>query len=262
MRKLVAALFLALAALALPQRAMAQAGAPVALDAVIEDLVAASRILANEGVLDAYGHVSVRHPTDPNRYLMARSLAPALITAADTLQFDLNSKPVTPTEQRLFTERYIHGSIYQARPDVKAVVHSHSPAVIPFGISDVPLRPVFHLGAFLYGGVPVFEISEFTNDGEMLIRDAKLGDALAKTLGDKRVALMRGHGNVVVGPTLQHAVFRAIYTEVNARLQATAIGLGGKVRYLSDAEGDNVTNRQPGNIWRAWELWKERVKGK
>ena len=253
---------IAFAGLMLPQRATAQSPAVTALSeaAAIQDLVLASRILANEGVLDAYGHVSIRHPTDPSRYLMARSLAPALITAADILEFDLNSKPLKPTEQRLFTERFIHGSIYQARPDVKAVVHSHSPTVIPFGISDVPLRPVFHLGAFLYGGVPVFEISEHTGDGEMLVRDAKLGDALAKTLGPKIVALMRGHGNVVVGPTLQHAVFRAVYTEVNARLQATAIGLGGKVRYLSDKEGDYVTNRQPGNIARAWELWKARVK--
>jgi HCOMODA/2-hydroxy-3-carboxy-muconic semialdehyde decarboxylase len=228
--------------------------------AAIQDLALASRILANEGVLDAYGHVSVRHPTDPNRYLMARSLPPALITATDILMFELDSKPVKPTDQRLFTERFIHGAIYQARPDVKAIVHSHSPTVIPFGISDVPLRPVFHLGAFLYGGVPVFEISEFTSDGEMLIRDQRLGDAVAKTLGNKIVVLMRGHGNVVVGPTLQHAVFRAIYTEVNARLQAIAMGLGGKVRYLSDVEGDNVTNQQPGNIARAWALWKERAK--
>ncbi|MEA2871889.1 MAG: hypothetical protein QOH67_1865 [Hyphomicrobiales bacterium] len=152
MRKLVAALFFALAALALPpaQRVAAQTSNAVtalAEAAAMQDLVLASRILANEGVLDAYGHVSIRHPTDPSRYLMARSLAPALITAADILEFDLNSKPLKPTEQRLFTERFIHGSIYQARPDVKAVVHSHSPTVIPFGISDVPLRPVFHLGS-------------------------------------------------------------------------------------------------------------------
>lgn len=139
-------------------------------------------------------------------------------------------------------------------------MHSHSPTVIPFGVSGVPLRPVFHLGAFLYGGVPVFEISDFTKDGEMLVRNAPLGEALAKTLGDKIVVLMRGHGNVVVGPSLRHAVFRAIYTEVNARLQTVAIGLGGKVRYLTDIEGDNVTNQQPGNIDRAWELWKARVK--
>src|SRR5947209_3083480 len=204
--------FLVFAALAAPQRALAQG-----VDAAIADLALANRILANEGVLDAYGHVSIRHPADPNRYLLSRSLAPALITAADIVEFDLDSKPVTPTQARLFTERFIHGSIYQARPDVKAIVHSHSPAVIPFGVSDVPLKPVFHLGAFLYGGVPVFEISQFTDDGEMLIRDARLGDALATSLGGKIVVLMRGHGNVVVGPTLQHAVFRAIYTEVTAR---------------------------------------------
>jgi ribulose-5-phosphate 4-epimerase/fuculose-1-phosphate aldolase len=228
--------------------------------AAIQELPLASRILANEGVLDAYGHVSIRHPADPDRYLMARSLPPALITAADILAFDRDSKPVKPTDQRLFTERYIHGEIYKARPDVKAIVHSHSPTVIPFSVSDVPLRPVFHLGAFLYGGVPVFEIGDVTKDGEMLVRNATLGAALAKTLGDKIVVLMRGHGNVVVGPSLRHAVFRAIYTEVNAKLQTTAIGLGGKVRYLSDIEGDNVTNQQPGNIDRAWELWTARVK--
>ena len=257
LRPIIVVALAGLAALAFSQRAQAQ----FPVDArVVDDLVLASHILANEGVLDAYGHVSIRHPTNPNRYLMARSRAPALITAADILEFDLDSNPVTPTQARLFTERFIHGSIYRARPDVSAVVHSHSPTVIPFGISDVSLKPVFHLGAFLYGGVPVYEISEHTNDGEMLVRDARLGDALAKTLGDKIVALMRGHGNVVVGPSLQHAVFRAIYTEVNARLQTVAIGLGGKVRYLSDAEGDNVTNKQPGNIARAWDLWKERVK--
>ena len=258
LKPIVVLVLAGLAGFAFPHRAQAQV---VPVDAaVIGDLVLASHILANEGVLDAYGHVSIRHPTNPNRYLMARSRAPALITAADILEFDLDSNPVTPTQARLFTERFIHGSIYRARPDVKAVVHSHSPTVIPFGISDVSLKPVFHLGAFLYGGVPVYEISEYTSDGEMLVRDARLGDALAKTLGDKIVALMRGHGNVVVGPSLQHAVFRAIYTEVNARLQTVAIGLGGKVRYLSDAEGDNVTNKQPGNIARAWDLWKERAK--
>jgi len=241
--------------------ATAQQASPALSEAAaIEDLALASRILANEGVLDAYGHVSIRHPSDPSRYLMARSLPPALITPADILAFDLASKPVTPTDKRLFTERYIHGAIYQARPDVKAIVHSHSPTVIPFGVSDVKLRPVFHLGAFLYGGVPVFEIGDFNKEGEMLVRNAALGEALAKTLGDKIVVLMRGHGNVVVGASLHQAVFRAIYTEVNAKLQATAIGLGGTVRYLSDIEGDNVTNRQPGNIERAWALWKARMK--
>jgi ribulose-5-phosphate 4-epimerase/fuculose-1-phosphate aldolase len=245
----------------IPNAAFAQSPVAALSEATaIQELALASRILANEGVLDAYGHVSIRHPADPNRYLMARSLPPALITPADILVLDLDSKPVKPADQRLFTERYIHGEIYKARPDVKAIVHSHSPTVIPFGVSDVPLRPVFHLGAFLYGGVPVFEIGDFTKDGEMLVRNPALGQALAKTLGGRIVVLMRGHGNVVVGPSLRHAVFRAIYTEVNARLQTVAIGLGGKVRYLSDIEGDNVTNQQPGNIDRAWELWTARVK--
>src|SRR6476660_410259 len=169
-----AALLLILALGTASPNANAQSAAPPADAAAIEDLALASRILANEGVLDAYGHVSIRHPGDPNRYLMARSLAPALIGPSDILEFHLDSKTVKPTEQRLFTERFIHGAIYQARPDVKAIVHSHSPTVIPFGISDVPLRPVFHLGAFLYGGVPVFEISDFTKDGEMLARNAAL----------------------------------------------------------------------------------------
>jgi HCOMODA/2-hydroxy-3-carboxy-muconic semialdehyde decarboxylase len=252
MKSMVALLTSVLLAVTVMRPASAQPAASSGEAAVIQELAMASRILANEGVLDAYGHVSMRHPTDPSRYLMARSLAPALITAGDVLEFDLASTPVKPTQARLFTERFIHGSIYQARPDVKAIVHSHSPTVIPFGVSDVPLRPVFHLGAFLYGGVPVYEISEHTADGEMLVRNGKLGDALARTLGDR----------IVVGPSLQHAVFRAIYTEVNARLQTTAIALGGKVRYLSDVEGDNVTNRQPGNIARAWELWKDRVERK
>ncbi len=246
----------------LPQCAGAQSAAPPGEAAAIQELATASRILANEGVLDAYGHVE-RPPPDRSEPLPDGALAgPRADHRGRRPRFDLASRPVKPTEQRLFTERFIHGSIYQARPDVKAIVHSHSPTVIPFGISDVPLRPVFHLGAFLYGGVPVYEISEHTGDGEMLVRNGKLGDALARTLGDRIVVLMRGHGNVVVGPSLQHAVFRAIYTEVNARLQTIAIGLGGKVRYLSDAEGDNVTNRQPGNIARAWELWKERAERK
>jgi ribulose-5-phosphate 4-epimerase/fuculose-1-phosphate aldolase len=239
------------------------APAPAPADAaVIEDLVLASRILANEGVLDAYGHVSIRHPKDTNRYLMARSLAPALIAAKDILEFDLDSNPISPTQQRLFTERFIHGAIYKLRPDVMAIVHSHSPGVIPFGISSVPLRPVFHLGAFLYPGVPVFEIRDAGGVTDMLVRDNNLGDALANTLGDKHVVLMRGHGDVVVGPSIQHAVFRAIYTEVNARLQTQALALGGTIKYLSPEEGDMITNVRPGNIGRAWDLWKSKLAGK
>jgi len=231
--------------------------------ALIEDLVAASRILAAEGILDGYGHVSVRHPSHPERYLMSRSLAPALVSASDILELDLDSNPVDGRGRTLFRERFIHGTIYRARPDVQAVVHSHSPTVIPFGITDVPLKPTFHMAAFLYAGVPVYEIREESGFTNMLVDDNARGRALAATLGDKPVALMRGHGNVVVGPTLPHAVFRAIYTEVNARQQtvAMAIAQGGPVKYLAPEEGDIITNKKPGDIGRAWQLWKSKVMG-
>lgn len=232
--------------------------------ALIEDLVAASRILAGEGILDGYGHVSVRHPGNPERYLMSRSLAPALVTADDIMELDLDSNPVDARGRTMFRERFIHGTIYLARADVHAVVHSHSPTVIPFGITDVAMRPTFHMAAFLSVGVPVYEIREASGFTNMLVDDNERGRALAATLGDKPVALMRGHGNVVVGPSIQHAVFRAIYTEVNARQQTVAIAIadGGAIRYLAPEEGDIITNKKPGDIGRAWQLWKSKVMGR
>jgi HCOMODA/2-hydroxy-3-carboxy-muconic semialdehyde decarboxylase len=242
------------------------AAAPVSAGPVdpasIEDLVAASRILAAEGVLDGYGHVSTRHPARSDRYLMSRSLAPALVTADDIMELDLESNPVDPRGRTMFRERFIHGMIYRARPDVTAVVHSHSPAVIPFGITQVPMKPTFHMAAFLYDEPPVFEIRDVAGWTNMLITSNQLGEALARTLGAKSVALMRGHGNVVVGPSLPIAVFRAIYTEVNARLQTSAIGLGGPINYLSPEEGDIITNKHPGDVGRAWTLWKTKALGK
>lgn len=227
----------------------------------IEDLVAASRILAAEGVLDGYGHVSMRHPGHGERYLMSRSLAPALVTADDIMELDLDSNAVDGRDRTMFRERFIHGMIYRARPDVTAVVHSHSPAVIPYGITTVPMRPTFHMAAFLYQEPPVFEIRDVAGWTNMLITSNERGQALADTLGDKPVALMRGHGNVVVGPTLPIAVFRAIYTEVNARLQTTAHMLGGPVNYISPEEGDIITNKHPGDVGRAWNLWKTKALG-
>jgi HCOMODA/2-hydroxy-3-carboxy-muconic semialdehyde decarboxylase len=229
--------------------------------AQIEDLVAASRILATEGVLDGYGHVSMRHPGHAERYLMARSLAPALVTADDIMELDLESNPVDQRGRTMFRERFIHGMIYRARGDVMAVVHSHSPAVIPYGITTVPMKPTFHMAAFLYQEPPVFEIRDVAGWTNMLITSNKLGAALADTLGDKPVALMRGHGNVVVGPTLPIAVFRAIYTEVNARLQTTAHMLGGPINFISPEEGDIITNKIPGDVGRAWNLWKTKAMG-
>ena len=237
-------------------------GGPVA-PAAIEDLVAASRILAAEGVLDGYGHVSMRHPQRADRYLMARSLAPALVTSDDIMELDLDSNAVDGRGRTMFRERFIHGMIYRARPDVMAVVHSHSPAVIPYGITDVPMRPTFHMAAFLYDQPPVFEIRDVAGWTNMLITSNELGTALANTLADKSVCLMRGHGNVVVGPTLPIAVFRAIYTEVNARLQTTAITLagGGPINYLAPEEGDIITNKSKGDVERTWKLWKTKALG-
>ncbi len=228
---------------------------------VIEDLVAASRILDNESVLDAFGHVSARHPNNVNRYLMSRNLAPELVTTLDIMEYEVEtSNPVDAGARPVFLERFIHGAIYRARPDVHAVVHSHSPSVIPFSIvSSVPLRPVYLMSGFLHAGVPVYEIRNDAGLSDMLIRNVELGGALARILGDKAVALMRGHGNVVVGSTIPLAVYRAIYTETNARLQMQALSLGGPVTYLDPEEGRKIESALATQVRRPWELWKKKV---
>src|SRR6202048_1492993 len=211
----------------LPQ-ARAQIPAPASgIDAALsEDIVIGSRVLAEFGVLDGFGHVSARSPTDPNHFLMSRSLAPALVTADDIMEFDLDGNAVDARGRSVFLERFIHSEIYRARPDVMSVVHSHSPGVIPFGVSKVPLRPMYHNPSFLAGGIPVWDIRKDFGETDMLVRDPALGKSLAQTLGDKPVVLMRGHGDVAVGPSVKMAVFRAYYTDVNARLQARAVSLG------------------------------------
>ena len=228
--------------------------------ALIGDLVAANHILVTEGVLDAFGHVSVRHPGDSERFLMGRSLAPQLVTSSDIVEYDLDGDPIgAPAHFTHFLERFIHAEAYRARPDVKAVVHSHSPSVIPFGVTQHPLRPIYHMSSFLSPGVPVFEIRDVAGMTNLLISDGRLGKALAETLGDKSVALMRGHGDVVVARSLPMAVFRAIYTEINARLQMQAAALGGPINFLTPEEGEKSTNTMEQVHGRAWELWKRRV---
>jgi HCOMODA/2-hydroxy-3-carboxy-muconic semialdehyde decarboxylase len=230
--------------------------------ALLEDLAVAYRILATEGVIDAYGHVSIRHPNNPNRYLMSRSLGPALVTAADIMEFDIDSNPIDPRGRNAVLERFIHGEIYRARPDVMVVVHSHAPSVIPFSITQVPLRPVFHMATFLWEGVPIWD-SRSVKDPEaatLLVRNRTIGRSLAEKLGNKRVALLRGHGNVVVGPNLPMTVRQTIYTEVNAKMQLEALALGGPVTYISDEEGAAV-DKNPGDIMRGWELWKRKALG-
>jgi len=244
------------------QTATAPASAGPADPRLIEDLVAANRILAAEGVLDGWGHVSVRHDRDKNRYLLSRARAPELVTADDIIEFDLDSNPVDARGRSLYTERFIHGEIYKARPDVVAIVHTHAPALIPFGISKVPLQPVYHRSAFIAGGIPVFEIRAAAGMTDMLIRNRMLGEALAKALGDRPAALMRGHGAAVVGPSLPRVVSRSIFLALNAHLQAQAMALGGPLTYLDPEEARKIEQREGYGLARAWEAWKQKTMAK
>ena len=225
---------------------------------LIEDVVAASRVLAMHEVLDAYGHVSARSDKHPERFIMSRSLAPALVTAADLMELDADSEPVRD-KRKGFIERYIHGEIYRARPEVMAIVHSHSASVIPFGVTRTKLRPIYHMGSFLWSGAPVFDIRKARQDNDLLIRDRPLGQALAGSLGQCSCVLMRGHGMTVVGDSVPEAVFRSIYTEMNARLQLQATRLDGPIEFLSDEEGRRSTASNRGTLERPWELWKKQA---
>jgi ribulose-5-phosphate 4-epimerase/fuculose-1-phosphate aldolase len=229
-------------------------------EAIIQDLVVANHVLVKLGVLDGFGHVSARHPRNHGRYLISRLLAPASVQASDIMELDLDSNPIDARGRRTYNEAFIHGAIYRARPDVQAVVHSHSPSVIPFSVSTVPFRAVFHNASFLGERIPVFEIRDSVGeDNAMLVTNNTIANALSAALGDKPVILMRGHGDTVVGNTIGHAVFRAYYTEVNARLQMQAVMLGGPVTYLNQFE---IKKREG---WeRNWELWKgeEMMRGK
>jgi HCOMODA/2-hydroxy-3-carboxy-muconic semialdehyde decarboxylase len=230
--------------------------------ALIADLAAASRILAAQGVVDGFGHVSMRHPQAPDRYFMARSIAPALVTPDDIIEYDLDSNPCNANGRNSFLERFIHGEIYKARPELKSVVHSHSPSVIPFGLVGVPLRAMFHNAAFLAAGVPVFDIKEKFGATDMLVSNGVKGVALAAVMGKQDIAMMRAHGSVACGPTLQTAVFRAVYTEVNARIQHWTLALaGGRPLAALDAEEGrlaDVINQTAG--MRAWDLWRTQVR--
>ncbi|HTB20247.1 MAG TPA: class II aldolase/adducin family protein [Bryobacteraceae bacterium] len=227
--------------------------------AIIDDLVTANHILASEGILDGYGHVSVRNPANPNHYFLARSLAPGLVTPADIIEYDLDGNAMGDTRLS-YRERFIHGEIYKMRPDVMAIVHDHSPAVIPFSVSSVPLRAVSHMAAFIGEGIPVYEIRDVDGMTDMLVSDQKRGQALAKVLGNHPAALMRGHGAAVVGATVKEAVGRAVYLDLNARVQEQAILLGGKVTYFEPEEA-RKTAPQDG-FERAWGVWKQKASAK
>jgi ribulose-5-phosphate 4-epimerase/fuculose-1-phosphate aldolase len=230
---------------------------------LVEDLVAANRTLARLGVLDAFGHISARDPRDPRRYLISRSIAPESVTAADILVLDLDSQIVRPQDEGklLYRERFIHGEIYKARSDVNAVVHSHSPTVVPFTVTRAKLRPLLHNAGFLGLGVPLFEIRKHAGDGtDLMILTPSLGEDLARKLGkEAAVVLMRGHGDSVVGPTLPNAVFRAYYTEINARQQLAAITIGGPINFMTRAEALTSNDAMLRASARPWALWRKRA---
>lgn len=220
------------------------------------ELADANRILAHLGVVDGFGHASVRAPGRDDAFLLSRSMAPATVGEADVMVLGLDGEALGGDERRSYLERFIHAEIYRSRPDVGAVVHSHSPAVIPFGVvAHATLRPIYHMAAGLGRAVPVFEIRDAGGDGtDMLVRDAATGAALARTLGAATTVLMRGHGITVAAATLREAVFVAAYAEQNARLQSAALALG-PVTYLSDAEIDAAWASNRAQVDRAWTLW-------
>ena len=225
---------------------------------LVDKLVAANRILYMQGVVNGFGHVSARHHASPGHFLLARNMAPGLVRRDDILTFDLDGAALDASGRRVYLERFIHGEIYRARPDVQAIVHSHSPSVIPFGVTSQPLRPVFHMSGFLGEGSALFEIRDVAGDTDMLVSNGKLGVALAAALGARSTVLMRGHGSTVVGASLEQVVYRAIYAEVNARLQLQATALG-EVTYLNQQEAAKAAAINDTQLARAWELWAQEI---
>ncbi len=233
------------------------------LDNLLNDLVIANRILANEDVVDAYGHVSVRHPDDPSRFFLARSLAPEFITRDDIVELTLDGKPVREERCALYLERFIHGGIFEARPDVVAVVHAHAEDILPFGLTNAtPMRPVIHSGSFIGPHVPVWDIADKFGDTNLLVANVEQGRDLAKALGQNPVALMRGHGFAAAARSLIEVVRMAVFLPRNARALWRARQLGGEIKYLSQGEID-ARNRgysaYSPETWRAWHYWANKA---
>jgi ribulose-5-phosphate 4-epimerase/fuculose-1-phosphate aldolase len=228
--------------------------------ALVDDLVVANHILFKQGVVDAFGHISARHDKRSDRFLLARNMAPGRVTAEDIVEFDLDGEPVNARGRKVYLERFIHSEIFRACPDVMAVIHSHSHAVVPLSVvKDFPLRPVFHMAGFIGSGAPVFEIRDHGgNATDLLISNRALGRALAAMFKSSRIVLMRGHGSTVVAETVQKAVYRAVYAEINARYQMLA-SQNGEITYLTAEEAESCVKTIEGQIQRPWDLWKEEV---
>jgi ribulose-5-phosphate 4-epimerase/fuculose-1-phosphate aldolase len=233
------------------------------LDSIIGDLVVANRILAREDVVDAYGHVSVRHPDNPKHFFLSRSVSPDLVERDDIVELGLDGEPVREEKRALYLERFIHAAILEARPDIHSVVHAHAEDILPFGIAQAtPLRPVIHSGSFIGANVPVWDIADKFGDTNLLVTNMDQGRDLANCLGANSVALMRGHGFASAGRSLIEVVRMSVYLPRNARALLRAKQLGGEVRYLSQGEID-ARNRgyspYSTETWRAWEYWANKA---
>jgi len=229
------------------------------LDFVVEELVTANRVLANEGIVDSFGHVSARHPDKPEHYLLSRARAPERIERDDIVEYTLAGEPIDRNAPAPYLERFIHGAIYEARPDVHAIVHNHSPSVIPFGVTSRKLKPFLHMCAHIGHEVPTWDSRDEFGDTTLLVSDMDMGRDLARLLGSRPTALMRGHGATVVGRSVRHAVFVAIYLEVGAKLQMQAMALG-EIKFLSAGEIDQIVARlNDYTLNRAWENWARRA---
>ena len=232
-------------------------------DDIVRDLVIANRILAKEEVVDAYGHVSIRHPDNPNHFLIARSVAPELVGAEDIVELDLDGQPLRDDKRTLYLERFIHAAIFAARPEIMAVVHAHAEDTLPFGIADATkLRPVIHSGSFIGSEVPVWDIADNFGDTNLLVTNIEQGRDLAKCLGGNNVALMRGHGFAAAARSLIEVVRMSVYLPRNARALIRAKQLGGGIKYLTQGE---IAARNRGyspystETWRAWEYWANKA---
>ncbi len=228
---------------------------------LVSTLVTANHILYDQGVVDSFGHVSVRHNERDDRFFLARSMAPGDVKREDILEFGMDGEALCAKSEKVYLERFIHSEIYRARPDVRSIVHSHSHSIVPFSVlKQMPLRPVCHMAGFIGAGAPLFEIRDkFGGSTDLLVRDAERGKALADSIGDHAIVLMRGHGSTVVADSIEKAVFRAIYAEVNARLQLSTAALG-EVTFLSEAEADACMRMNESQVSRPWDLWSRRVR--
>lgn len=229
------------------------------LTAVIEDLVTANRVLARENILDSFGHISARNPDNPQQYLLSRARAPDCIEEADIMTFDLDGTAVSPGDRKPYLERFIHGAIYEARPDVHAIIHSHAASIIPYGVTGWRMKPIMHICSAIGKDVPIWDSSDKFGDTNLLVADMVMGRDLVRTLGDGITALMRGHGCVVATRNIRLSVFTAIQLELNAKLIRESMPLG-QIKYLTEGEVERILAGMSSYTWeRAWENWCKRA---